>query len=140
MTEARFSRNLNNNARKRGVEFAWKVNDRTTGGIPDHYFRGRRAELWVEAKFMTYAKIPTDVPNQLSEKQRLRFAEMRAAGATIWVVYAVQVKGKTHALLVDASDLNAERFNVVSCHTTPELADAIIKTTNGATLDEQTVH
>lgn len=139
MSEARFSRNVSQHARKRGVEFAWKVNDRTTGGIPDHYFRGSRQALWVEAKYMARSKIPTEVKNLLSEKQRSRFAEMRAAGAEIWVVYAISVAGKVHAVIVDASQLHDDRFPILQIMTTPELAQLIITTTSGAVSDEQTV-
>lgn len=125
MNEASFTSGVNQDVRRDGVPFVWKVNDRTTGGIPDARYRGPRAELWVEYKFITNKKIPTSVPNELSGIQRSQIKTMRRCGDVVWVVYGIKLQGRAWALIVDASDLSADRFPVTEVLAKQTLVDRI---------------
>jgi hypothetical protein len=127
VNEASFTSGINKDVRRDGVPFVWKVNDRTTGGIPDARYRGPRAELWIEYKFITNKKIPTSVINELSGVQQSQIKTMRRCGDEVWVVYGIKLGNRSYALIVDASDLGADRFPVVEVLEKQKLVDRILE-------------
>ena len=137
MNEAGFTSGINADVRKCGVPFVWKVNDRTTGGIPDARYRGPRAELWIEYKFLTLKAIPETVKNELSDKQKVQITIMRSCGDVVWVVYGIKLGGKSLALLVDASDLYADRFPVTKTFQKKDFVESI---TNWCGTYEHVIH
>lgn len=79
MTEHSFIRSINNSLRQ--SLFIWKIDAASANGVPDCWYSGGSADLWVEYK---YGK---DHP--LSELQLMWLTRRHKEGRTCWVVTGV---------------------------------------------------
>ena len=129
--ESRHTCSTNTSLRKAGVPFVWKVNERTTGGIPDCLYRGPIDYLWVEYKYIERVKPPTEVPNMLSDLQKEEIKKLNLTGAEVWVAYFIKLRDarSPEVYIVDASDPYAERFAVIDIHSKAEFVNKVAATT-----------
>lgn len=74
--------------------FVYKVNDKTSSGIPDAVLSLDGEELWVEFKELRIVKEPTgeQVLKALTEIQKLTIRKMRNAGMNVVIVAFVGPK------------------------------------------------
>lgn len=82
MTESTFTRKVNNCLP--GDVYKWKISDRFTAGIPDSYYSGDKADLWVEYKWVK--KLPKLVKPKLSQLQRLWLNARLSEGRNVAVI------------------------------------------------------
>ena len=72
----------------KGDLLIWKIADRYTGGIPDVYYSGTRAPLWVEYKYIP--KLPkrdgTRMPVSVSPIQQLHLTAEQARGVNVALI------------------------------------------------------
>lgn len=84
MLESKRTSLLLSRLRKRNPQnFTWKINDRSTGGIADAFYAGRRAHAWSEFK---NCPIGADPHKYLTPLQRLTLGNLDALGQMVYVV------------------------------------------------------
>jgi hypothetical protein len=118
MNESSYTRKINKLLRS--DVYAWKVSDRFTAGIPDCYYSGPRADLWVEYKLIKDLQ-RTKQCAALSALQSVWLLNRMHEGRDVAVIVGV---GTKKGLILTGSDiwLPLRLEETVSCQ---EIADWI---------------
>jgi hypothetical protein len=71
--------------------FVWKICDQYAGGVPDTYYSGIAADLWVEYKYVRLPKRDTSkVDFGISELQKLWLIERKREGRNTCLVVGAE--------------------------------------------------
>ena len=85
MREATYTSGINRGVKARGV-YAWKISDRFTAGVPDSYYSGNTADLWVEYKWVQALPKRVAPTPQLSKNQALWLKDQHERGRMVAVI------------------------------------------------------
>ncbi len=86
MAEGTFTQSINQAVRRFPPAYAWKISDKYTAGVPDAYYSGNKADLWVEYKWTSSLPKKADVKPTLSELQKDWLRQQFARGRDVAVI------------------------------------------------------
>ena len=88
MAEGKYTQSINQAVRQHPPAYAWKIHDNYAGGVPDAYYSGNKADLWVEYKWVQAFPKRAPVNPKLSELQRDWLRRHHAHGRNVAVIIA----------------------------------------------------
>ena len=109
--------------------YIWKINARFIAGVPDAWYSGETADIWVEYKYLPAKTTPKSIPVALSPLQRHWLTSRRQEGRRVAVIIGV---GKIAFILQD-NDLDLTRLHTEGRkpYTPREIAEWIRRETQG---------
>jgi len=111
----------------RHTVYTWKISDRFTAGVPDAYYSGPMADLWIEYKHLPKPPKSTKQPPALSELQKKWLRDRMEQGRNVAVIVGL---GTRTGVILTGGDMFApiDLSKAISCQ---EIADWISEFTCG---------
>lgn len=95
--ERRFRQSITQHLKGAGV-YVWPINDTYHAGVPDHYYSGCSADLWVEYKYFptdrdSFDLTKPDKKPKLTRQQQLWLNKRHDEGRNTWVIVGMPSGG-----------------------------------------------